>query len=82
MMSNYQNLVKYIVDHLVTDPDQVLITSEMNDRGIVMVLIKVAPEDVGRVIGKRGATINAIRLVVKAAAVKENERVEVDIVAD
>ncbi|MDD4229530.1 KH domain-containing protein [Aminobacterium sp. MB27-C1] len=81
-MSNYQNLVKYIVDHLVTDPDQVLITSEMNDRGIVMVLIKVAPEDVGRVIGKRGATINAIRLVVKAAAVKENERVEVDIVAD
>ncbi|MFA6881764.1 MAG: KH domain-containing protein [Aminobacterium sp.] len=82
MMSNYQNLVKYIVDLLVTDPDQVLITSEMNDRGIVMVLIKVAPEDVGRVIGKRGATINAIRLVVKAAAVKENERVEVDIVAD
>ncbi|ADE56689.1 MULTISPECIES: KH domain-containing protein [Aminobacterium] len=82
MMANYQELVKYIVDHLVTIPDQVEITTEVNDRGIVMVLIKVASEDVGRVIGKRGATINAIRLVAKAAAVKENERVEVDIEAD
>ena len=82
MMANYQELVKYIVDHLVTIPDQVDITTEVNDRGIVMVLIKVASEDVGRVIGKRGATINAIRLVAKAAAVKENERVEVDIEAD
>ena len=81
-MANYQQLVKYIVDHLVTIPDQVEITTEVNDRGIVMVLIKVASEDVGRVIGKRGATINAIRLVAKAAAVKENERVEVDIEAD
>ncbi|MDD2379243.1 MULTISPECIES: KH domain-containing protein [Aminobacterium] len=81
-MANYQELVKYIVDHLVTIPDQVEITTEVNDRGIVMVLIKVASEDVGRVIGKRGATINAIRLVAKAAAVKENERVEVDIEAD
>ena len=81
-MANYQELVKYIVDHLVTIPDQVEINTEVNDRGIVMVLIKVASEDVGRVIGKRGATINAIRLVAKAAAVKENERVEVDIEAD
>ncbi|MBQ9574563.1 MAG: KH domain-containing protein, partial [Synergistaceae bacterium] len=39
-------------------------------------------EDVGRVIGKRGATINAIRLLAKAAAVKAGERVDVDIVED
>ncbi|MDD3390511.1 MAG: KH domain-containing protein, partial [Synergistaceae bacterium] len=38
--------------------------------------------DVGRVIGKRGATINAIRLLAKAAAVKVNDRVNVDIIED
>ncbi|MBQ7561351.1 MAG: KH domain-containing protein, partial [Synergistaceae bacterium] len=46
------------------------------------ILIRVAHEDVGRVIGKRGATINAIRLLAKAAAVKAGERVDVDIIED
>ncbi|HCA40073.1 MAG TPA: KH domain-containing protein [Aminobacterium sp.] len=82
MMPSYKELVQYIVEHLVTEPEKVEVTSEVNDRGIVMVNVRVAPEDVGRVIGKRGATINAIRLVAKAAAVKANERVEVDIDAD
>ena len=82
MMPSYKELVQYIVEHLVTEPEKVEVTSEVNDRGIVMVNVRVAPEVVGRVIGKRGATINAIRLVAKAAAVKANERVEVDIDAD
>ncbi|MBQ4418695.1 MAG: KH domain-containing protein, partial [Synergistaceae bacterium] len=42
----------------------------------------VAHEDVGRIIGKRGATINSIRLLAKAAAVKAGERVDVDIVEE
>lgn len=44
-----------------------------------MVTISTAPDDVGRVIGKRGITINAIRLVAKAAAVKPGEKVDVDL---
>ena len=55
------------------------VTAENDDRGVISIMIRVAPEDVGRVIGKRGATINAIRLLAKAGAVKENERVDVDI---
>ena len=48
----------------------------------IKVMIRVAHEDVGRIIGKRGATINAIRLLAKAAAVKAGERVDIDIVEE
>jgi len=80
-MVNYKELVEFIVKHLVTQPDSVGVDSSEEDGGS-KILIRVAHEDVGRVIGKRGATINAIRLLAKAAAVKAGERVDVDIVED
>lgn len=80
-MVNYKELVEYIVKRLVTQPDSVGIDASEEDGGS-KILIRVAHEDVGRVIGKRGATINAIRLLAKAAAVKAGERVDVDIVED
>ncbi len=80
-MVNYKELVEFIVKHLVTQPEVVGIDSNEEEGGS-KILIRVAHEDVGRVIGKRGATINAIRLLAKAAAVKAGERVDVDIVED
>ena len=80
-MVNYKELVEFIVKHLVTQPDVVSVESS-GEEGVTKVLIRVAHEDVGRIIGKRGATINAIRLLAKAAAVKAGERVDVDIVED
>ena len=80
-MVNYKELVEFIVKHLVTQPDTVEVECGEEDGGS-KILIRVAHEDVGRVIGKRGATINAIRLLAKAAAVKAGERVDVDIVED
>ena len=80
-MVNYKELVEFIVKHLVTQPDTVEVDCNEEDGGS-KILIRVAHEDVGRVIGKRGATINAIRLLAKAAAVKAGERVDVDIVED
>lgn len=80
-MVNYKELVEFIVKHLVTQPDAVGVESNEEDGG-KKILIRVAHEDVGRVIGKRGATINAIRLLAKAAAVKAGERVDVDIIED
>ncbi|MBQ3458857.1 MAG: KH domain-containing protein, partial [Synergistaceae bacterium] len=62
-------------------PDSVEVENGEEDGGN-KILIRVAHEDVGRVIGKRGATINAIRLLAKAAAVKAGERVDVDIIED
>ena len=80
-MVNYKELVEFVVKHLVTQPDAVSVESS-DDEGGIKVLIRVAHEDVGRIIGKRGATINAIRLLAKAAAVKAGERVDVDIIED
>ena len=80
-MVNYKELVEFIVKHLVTQPDAVSVESS-DEEGGIKVLIRVAHEDVGRIIGKRGATINAIRLLAKAAAVKAGERVDVDIVEE
>ncbi len=80
-MVNYKELVEFIVKHLVTQADSVEVECNDEDGGS-KILIRVAHEDVGRVIGKRGATINAIRLLAKAAAVKAGERVDVDIIED
>jgi len=81
-MPDYRELVEFIVRRLVTTPDSVQVESRTDDHGVASVSIRVAPEDVGRVIGKRGATINAVRLLAKAAAVKVNDRVDVDIIED
>ena len=80
-MAKYKELVEFIVKYLVTQPEVVNVESH-DDEGGVKVMIRVAHEDVGRIIGKRGATINAIRLLAKAAAVKAGERVDVDIVEE
>ena len=81
MMVDYKELVQFIVRYLVTQPDSISVESGEEDGG-TKVMIRVAHEDVGRVIGKRGATINAIRLLAKAAAVKAGERVDVDIIEE
>ncbi|MDR1885642.1 MAG: KH domain-containing protein [Synergistaceae bacterium] len=78
-MPDYGKIVDYIVRRLVNHPEKVKITSEHSGAGAVMVTITTAPDDIGRVIGKRGATINAIRLVAKAASVKPGEKVDVDL---
>jgi predicted RNA-binding protein YlqC (UPF0109 family) len=78
-MPDYGAIVEYIVRRLVNQPDEVIVTSERNKTGAVMITISTAHDDVGRVIGKHGTTINAIRLLVKAASVKPCEKVDVDL---
>lgn len=81
-MPDYGALVESIVRRLVRDPEAVRVECEAQGNGVFEVKIRVAPEDIGRVIGKRGATVNALRLLAKAAAVKSNEKVVVDILED
>ena len=78
-MPDYCRLVEGIVKQLVTVSDAVSVTEE-RDSGTARVKISVDPQDLGRVIGRRGVTVNAIRTVVKAASMKSSERVEVDVV--
>lgn len=78
-MPEYSSLVEYIVKGLVTHPEEVSVETTTDSRGNAKVNIKTARDDIGRVIGKRGATINSIRLLAKASAVKSGDRVDVDI---
>ncbi len=71
-------LVKVIALSLVEHPDQVRVTETDNGQSIVVEL-KVAPEDMGKVIGKQGRIAKAIRTVVKAASMREDKRVTVEI---
>jgi predicted RNA-binding protein YlqC (UPF0109 family) len=65
---------------LVSNPEAVSVDEFAEDDGTVVLELSVAEEDYGRIIGRGGRTANALRTVVKAAAVREQRRVLVDIV--
>ena len=74
-----KEIVEYIAKALVDFPEQVNVQQVEGERSIILEL-RVAPEDMGKVIGKQGRIAKAIRTVVNAAAVKENKRVMVEII--
>ena len=73
-----RDLVEYLTRALVDDPDAVSV-EEVEEDGDIVLEITVAEDDVGRVIGRGGRIANALRTVAKAAAVREDRRVIVDI---
>lgn len=73
-----KDLVEVIAKSLVDLPDEVVVTEEETEKGLV-VSLKVAPADMGKVIGKQGRIAKAIRSVVKAAASREDKKVIVEI---
>ena len=73
-----KELVEVIAKSLVDYPDEVQVTETENDKAVVLEL-KVAQSDMGKVIGKQGRIAKAIRTVVKAAASKEDRKVIVGI---
>ena len=72
-------VLKYIVERIVDDPAQISIGATSDDRGPVL-LLSVAEDDRGKVIGRQGRIVQAIRTIVKAATVGTGERVSVEIV--
>jgi hypothetical protein len=75
-----RELLVYLVSALVERPDEVRVEEFAEDDGTVVLELSVADDDYGMVIGRGGRTAQAIRTVVKAAAVKDDRRVLVDIV--
>ncbi len=73
-----QELIRYITCALVDNPEQVEINVQEEDK-LVRVGIKVAEEDMGKVIGKQGRIAKAIRTLAKASAAREGKRSQVDI---
>ena len=73
-----KELVEVIAKSLVDSPEEVVVTEKENGKTL-LVELKVAPTDMGKVIGKQGRIAKAIRSVVKAAASREDKKVIVDI---
>ncbi|MBQ3104886.1 MAG: KH domain-containing protein [Lachnospiraceae bacterium] len=74
-----KELVEVIAKALVDNPDEVIVTEKTEGKNVTLEL-RVAPADMGKVIGKQGRIAKAIRTVVKAASLGDKHRVDVDIV--
>jgi predicted RNA-binding protein YlqC (UPF0109 family) len=75
-----RELLEYLARALVDEPERVSVEEFEEDDGTIVLELSVADDDYGQVIGRGGRTAQALRTVVKAAAVKDNRRVLVDIV--
>ena len=75
-----RELLEYLVQALVDKPEEVRVEEFEEDDGTLVLELSVGDDDYGRIIGRGGRTAQALRTVVKAAAVKDNRRVLVDIV--
>jgi predicted RNA-binding protein YlqC (UPF0109 family) len=73
-----KELLEFLARELVDDPDAVEVSESTGERGTLLTL-RVAPDDMGKVIGKAGRTARAIRTVVRAAATRQGTSVHVDI---
>ena len=76
-----KEVLEYVAKALVDEPDAVEVT-EIEGDGTVVLKLKVAPEDMGKVIGKRGRTVRAIRSVVRAAGSLQGVSTMVEIVEE
>ena len=79
-MPGSRELLVKLAQALVDEPDQVEVEQFEEEDGTVVLELAVAEDDYGKIIGRGGRTANALRTVVKAAAVREERRVLVDIV--
>ncbi|NLU52213.1 MAG: KH domain-containing protein [Clostridiaceae bacterium] len=74
-----KELLEHIAKSLVDNPDEVSVNEVEGEQSIILEL-RVSEDDMGKVIGKQGRIAKAIRVVMKAAAIKENKRVVVEII--
>ncbi len=77
-MSDYADLTRFITEHIVSNTAGITVRAVPRARATV-VEVKVADEDMGKVIGKGGRNIEAIRAVVRAAGLRKHERVQVEL---
>ena len=75
-----RELLVYLAQQLVDEPDKVEVEQFEEDDGTLVLELSVADDDYGKVIGRGGRTAQALRSIIKAAAVKDNRRVLLDIV--
>lgn len=78
-MNEYKQILIDIARAIVDDPDGVSVSSSEGEDGTIVLTLSVAPDDMGKVIGKHGRIAKAIRSVIRAAANRSGDRVTVEI---
>lgn len=73
-----KEILETIIKNLVDNPDKVVISESTNAKSIICYEVKVAKDDMGKVIGKQGRMAKAIRSVIKAISVREHKKVNVE----
>ena len=68
--------LEYLISQIVDEPEKVTV-SEQEDQGMINFTITVAPSDMGKIIGKNGKVIRAVRNVVKISAIKQNKKINI-----
>ena len=74
MENKYEEFLKYIIDELVDAQDSVSIEKKKDDKGILLTL-RVGKEDMGKIIGAKGETANAIRKILRGVGLKNDDKV-------
>lgn len=74
-----EDFVAYIIKNLVSQPSAVVVTSH-DETDFIRIEINVAPEDVGKVIGRKGNTINALRTIVRTVATRLGRKAQVELI--
>ena len=78
-MVELKKILADIAKGIVSDPEVVVVEQEVDEDGDIVLILTVAPDDMGKVIGKHGKIARAIRLVMKSASNVTNQRVSVEI---
>ena len=76
---NYEKLVSELIKPLTTHPEEVVVTTSNQEGNVVSLKVSVHPDDLGRIIGKKGRVANAIRTLAYAVAAREKVRLEIDL---
>lgn len=79
MESKDQQFLEFLVKSIVDNPDQVVVERKVDELGVLLTL-RVSPLDMGQIVGKRGATAQAIRSLLRIVGIKNNARVNLKIV--
>lgn len=80
-LTGMQDWLEFVVKGLVDHPDSVRVTP-VAQNGLTLFELRVHPDDAGKVIGRRGATINALRALLQVGGAKRGERLTVDLVEE
>ncbi|MBH42658.1 MAG: RNA-binding protein [Chloroflexi bacterium] len=74
-----KELIEYIAKSLASKPEDVFVSEEINDEGQVVIKLQVADEDKGKIIGRQGRVAQAMRVILRVRAVKDETRANLEI---